>query len=63
MSTEVISVSVLHGEVKFQYANGCARALNEPEVEEFFRRYEKCRHQFSTNAGRVKVHVANTYFH
>ena len=63
MHTEVIKVNMLHGAVKFQYDNGQARALNEAEAVEFHKRYEICRRNFACDAGRVKCHVANKYFH
>ncbi len=63
MRTEVIGVHILHGEVKFRYDNGQNRALNEAESVEFHKRYEICRRHFSCDAGRVKCHIANKYFH
>lgn len=54
---------MLHGTVKFQYDNGQNRALNESESVEFHKRYEICRRHFSCDAGRVKCHIANKYFH
>lgn len=61
--TEVTRVNMLHGTVKFQYDNGQSRALNDAESLEFQERYEICRRHFSCDAGRVKCHIANKYFH
>lgn len=61
--TAVIKVSMLHGAVKFQYDNGQSRELNNSESLEFQERYQIARRCHVSEPSRVKIHVANRYFH